>query len=159
MTRSLLVLGLALLAHLAIPTPAQGQNPLELLRNIRQGGGWVSIPVTAGAATMDTDTIRTFGLALDGCLTVWPGHSGTWTVEASDPLNDQRLEAVARPGEGVRFSYQAGPKSVLGVSVEWSERRDTVLHVWVGVDSNLSDRDACVPRYRAQPGGDGIRRR
>ncbi len=153
MTPNLLRATLALAALCALPTGALAQTPLDLLRSVRQGGGWLSIPVTEGTATLRTDTIPTLGLAVDGCLTVWPGHSGTWSLAAHDPINDQTLEAVARPGEGVRFSYRTGARSALGVDVRWSEPRDTVLQVWVGVDTGDPDRDVCTPRYRGD-GGD-----
>jgi len=136
-----------------LPIQASAQAPLELLRSIRQGGGWLAIPVREGTAVLRTDTIPTFGLAVNGCLTVWPGHSGTWSVEARDPLNEQSLEALVRPGEGVRFSYQTGTRSALGVQVRWSEPRDTVLRVWVGVETGDPDRDACTPKYRGSGGG------
>lgn len=144
---------LSLATLLALPAPAAAQGPMELLRTIRQGGGWISLPVTEGVIDVATDTVPTLGIALEGCVTVWPGHSGTWTLEADDPLNDQRLEAVARPGEGVPFSYRTGPRSVLDVRVRWSEPRDTVLHLWVGVEVPAIDRDACEPRYRRNSGG------
>ena len=130
------------------PRPAEAQGPLELLRRVQQGGGWISIPVTEGAADVTTDTLPTLGLALEGCVTVWPGHSGTWTLEARDPLNDQEFDAVSNPGESARFSYQTGRRSVLDVRVRWSEQRDTTLHLWVGLDVPTSREDPCTPRYR-----------
>jgi hypothetical protein len=153
MTRIVLLLSLALSPLLTRPVAVQAQGPMELLRVIRQGGGWISLPVTGGSAEVTTDTVPTLGVALQGCVTVWPGHSGTWTLEASDPLNDQRLEATAGPGEGVPFSYQTGPRSVLGVRVKWSEPRDTTLHLWVGLEVPTSSEDPCTPRYRGGAGG------
>ncbi|HKK52532.1 MAG TPA: hypothetical protein VKA74_13135 [Myxococcota bacterium] len=154
MTSTLFRVALALAAVFAHSALAHAQTPLDLLRSMRQGGGWLAIPVTQGSATLRTDTIPTLGLAVDGCLTVWPGHSGMWSLEAYDPLNDQALEAVARPGEGVRFSYQTGARSALGIDVRWSEPRDTVLQVWIGVDTGDPDRDACTPRYRGDGGAE-----
>jgi hypothetical protein len=132
---------------LLLPDPARAQSPVQLLRSIAQGGGWISIPVTEGVGTIRTDTVPTLGIKVEGCLTVWPGHSGEFTVAARDPLNDESLDAVAKPGQGVPFSYQAGPRSALDVKVEWSEPRDTTLIVWIGVKTRNPDRDACEPRY------------
>lgn len=132
---------------------AEGQGPMQILRTIQQGGGWISIPVTNGSAEVTTDTLPTLGIALQGCMTVWPGHSGTWTLAASDPLNDQQLEATALPGEGVPFSYQTGSRSALDVRVRWSEARDTTLHLWVGLEVPTSSEDPCTPRYRGGSGG------
>jgi len=145
LTPGLLALGLAGAAGRA--APASAQNPIQLLQSVRQGGGWLSIPITEGRGVIATDTVPTFGLAVEGCLTVWPGHSGTWTLRAEDPLNDQRLEAVTGPGEGVPFAYRAGPKSALDVEITWSAPRDTTLLVWVGVKTPNAERDACEPRY------------
>jgi hypothetical protein len=143
----------ALAAPLLVAAPAEAQGPFELLRRVQQGGGWISVPVTEGAAEITTDTLPTFGLALEGCVTVWPGHSGTWTLEARDPLNEQAFDAVSGPGEGARFSYQTGPRSVLDVRVRWSEPRDTTLHLWVGLEVPTSREDPCTPRYRQGSGG------
>lgn len=139
-------IALAVLA-LLLPTTAHAQSPVQLLRSIAQGGGWIRIDVEEGVGTIQTDTVPTLGLKVEGCLTVWPGHSGAFTVAARDPLNDQSLDATARPGEGVPFSYQAGPRSALDVKVEWTEPRDTTLLVWVGVKTRNPERDACEPRY------------
>ncbi|HSM06772.1 MAG TPA: hypothetical protein VK858_19255 [Longimicrobiales bacterium] len=138
---------LALAALLVLPAPARGQAASELLQALRQGGGWIHIPVTDGTARIATDTVPTLGIALKGCVTVWGGHSGEWTLEALDPVNGGRLGAVAIPGEGVPFEYRTGFRSLLDVRVRWSETRDTTLHLWVGLDVPASSRDACAPVY------------
>ncbi len=153
-SRSLAVVLPALAVLLAAPRSASAQGPMELLRVIRQGGGWISLPINEGVADLTSDTVPTLGVALAGCVTVWPGHSGTWILEATDPLNEQGLEATATPGEGVPFSYQTGPRSVLDVRVRWSEPRDTTLHLWVGLDVPTSREDPCTPRYRKSSGGE-----
>lgn len=140
-------LALPLALFLALPSAAQGQSALDLMQSIRQGGGWVSIPVAGGSGSLSTVTLLTLGMGIEGCFTVWPGHSGTWTLNARDPLNQERLDTLARPGEGVRFSYQTGTRSSLNVDVRWSEPRDTVLNLWVGLETGNRDRDACMPRY------------
>jgi len=145
-------LALALLTAATLALPAQAQNPMQLLQSIRQGGGWLAVPITDGAGEIATDTIPTFGLAVKGCLTIWPGHSGSWTVKVQDPLSDQRLDAETLPGVGVPFSYQGGPRSALDVQIGWSEPRDTTLLVWVGVDTGNPDRDACEPVYPERGG-------
>lgn len=147
MTLPRLSLPFALAALLTVPAAAQAQNPMQLLRSIQQGGGWVSVPITEGLGEIATDTVPTFGLSVKGCLTVWPGHSGRWTLKAEDPLNAQRLDAETAPGQGVPFSYASGPRSALDVQIRWSEPRDTTLMVWVGVDTGNPDRDACQPVY------------
>lgn len=149
MTRHLSSL-LALAVLLSVPANAHAQNPMQLLRSIQQGGGWISVPITEGRGEIATDTVPTFGLSVKGCLTVWPGHSGRWTLKAEDPLNDQQLDAEATPGEGIPFSYASGPRSALDVLITWSEARDTTLNVWVGVDTGNPERNACTPVY---PGG------
>lgn len=147
MNRFLLILAAVLTVQLGIPVAGSAQSPLELLRSIRQGGAWISIPVTGGEGRLTTDTVTTLGVRLDGCLTVWGGHSGSWTLDARDPVNGERLDAVALPGQGVRFNYQTGPRSQVDVRVRWTEPRDTVLLVWVGLERENSPRDACTPVY------------
>lgn len=144
MFRATAVLAL-ILSSFAAPVAAQG--PGELLRTIRQGGGWVSIPIRAGEGSLRTDTVPTLGVTLAGCLNVWGGHSGEWTIQARDPVNGGSLDATAVPGEGVPFSYRTGLRSLLDVEVRWSEPRDTTLLVWIGLEGVVRERDACAPTY------------
>lgn len=141
------LLPVALAGLLVLPAGLHAQAG-ALLQSLRQGGGWVAIPVEDGAGTLLTDTVPTLGLTLDGCVTVWPGHSGQFRIEARDGVGGGRLEADARPGEGVPFTYTTGMRSRLDVRVRWSEPRDTTLLVWVGLEGmGLRQRDACEPRY------------
>ncbi len=146
---------LVLTAVLALPSPGRAQAAGELIRAIRQGGGWVYIPITGGTGGLSTDTIPTLSVPLNGCVTIWPGHTGEWTIAARDPVNGGSLDAVALPGRGVPFSYRTGLRSLLDVRIRWSEPRDTLLHVWVGLDVPASQRDACTPVY--SQAGDGGR--
>ena len=147
MHRRAVLPALALAASLVVPSTARAQAAGELIQAMRQGGGWVYIPITAGAGGLSTDTIPTLSVPLSGCVTIWPGHTGEWTIAARDPLNGGRLDAVAVPGEGVPFAYRTGFRSLLDVRIRWSEPRDTLLHVWVGLDVPASGRDACTPVY------------
>lgn len=147
MNRFLPALVTALAVHAGLPPGVAAQSPLDLLRSVRQGGAWISIPVTAGEGRLTTDTLPTLGVRFDGCLTVWGGHSGAWTLDARDPVNGERLDAVALPGRGVPFTYQTGPRSQVDVRVRWTEARDTVLLVWVGLHRENSERDPCTPVY------------
>lgn len=146
MRRLLIGPALTLIALCALPGAGEAQG---MLQGIRQGGGWIAIPIEAGSGRLTTDPIPTFGLRLDGCLTVWGGHSGAWTLDARDVLTGERLDAVAIPGRGVRFSYQTGPRAQADVRVRWTEPRDTVLQVWVGLERKDSGRDPCEPVYGA----------
>ncbi len=142
---SLLLLTLA--ASLALPCDARAQSG-ELLEGLRQGGGWVEIPISGGTGTFSTEVLPTLGLTVAGCLNVWWGHSGRWYFDARDPVNGGRLNLNATPGEGVSFSYRTGLRSSLDLRVRWSEPGDTTLVVWVGVDPiGSSRRDACEPVY------------
>jgi hypothetical protein len=144
----ILVPALLLAAALLHPEAASAQPGAELLQSIQRGGGWVDIPIEGGAGGLRTDTVPTLGVTLAGCLTVWGGHSGEWTLEARDPVNGGRLDATASPGEGVPFTYRTGLQSVLDVRVRWSEPRDTVLRVWVGLGrATAGGRDPCTPTY------------
>jgi hypothetical protein len=144
---SLLAIALTLALAVAAPRPVQAQGAAGLLRSIQQGGGWVAIPIEDGSGTLRTDTIPTLGLTLAGCVQVWPGHSGEWTIQARDPVNGGHLDATAEPGQGVPFSYRTGMRSLLDVNVRWSEPRDTTLLLWVGLDGVPGRSDACEPVY------------
>lgn len=138
---------LVAVAILASALPAQAQI-LELMRIVGEGGTWLGLPVTAGRASFVGPAVPVAGLSLDGCLRVWDGHSGEWTVRAEDKLGGSRLDVTAMPGQPVRFEFRGGLQAQLDVQVEWSEARDTTLHVWVGVapPSGRDDgRDICQP--------------
>ena len=127
--------------------PAQGQI-FELMRIIRDGGSWLGLPVTAGRASLSGPVVPVAGLALNGCLRVWDGHSGEWTIRAEDKLGESKLDVTAKPGRPVRFEFRGGLQTQLEVAVEWSEARDTTLHVWVGVTRPSApggERDICRP--------------
>lgn len=141
------VASLVTMAILASTVPAQGQI-FELMRIIGEGGSWLGLPVTAGRASLQGPAVPVAGLSLDGCLQVWDGHSGEWTIRAEDRLGESRLDVTALPGQPVRFEFRGGVRAQLEVAVEWSEERDTTLHVWVGVAAPSvqgGDRDICQP--------------
>lgn len=148
-----LPLALALLATFALLVPGQlrGQSIFDLLASMRQGGGWVNIPIEDGLGTVRTPALPTAGLELSGCVRVWPGHTGRWELEAHDTRGGGRLRARAvAADEPVPFVYETGPWAQLDVRVRWSERRDTTLVLWVGLERRGSDRgDACEPVYRS----------
>jgi len=131
-----------------LPATASGQTASGLLQSIRNGGGWVAIPVESGSGAVATDTVPTLGLPLAGCVHVWGGHSGRFRLEAREPLGGGRLEAELGPGESEPFRYQTGMRSRLDVRVHWSEPRDTTLMVWVGLGpggGEGGERDPCRP--------------
>lgn len=141
-TAALIAVALAVSAF-----PAQGQI-FELMRIVGEGGSWLALPVTAGRASLQGPAVPVAGLALDGCLRVWDGHSGEWTIRAEDRLGGSRLDVTATPGQPVRFEFRGGVQAQLDVQVEWSEARDTTLHVWVGVappSGRDGERDICQP--------------
>lgn len=141
-TAALIAFALAVL-----PLSAQGQI-LELMRIVSEGGSWLGLTVTEGRASLEGPIVPVAGLSLDACLQVWDGHSGEWTIRAEDKLGASRLDVTAAPGEPVRFEFRGGIQAQLDVEVEWSEARDTTLHVWVGVgppSAQGGERDICQP--------------
>ncbi|MDA0311160.1 MAG: hypothetical protein O2992_03470 [Gemmatimonadetes bacterium] len=129
------------------PGPASGQSVVELLQSVRQGGGWVRIPIEGGQGMLLTSAIPTLGLTLVGCMQVYPGHSGRWDITARDPLGDGLLEASVPGGEPVTFRYQTGQRAQLSVDVRWSEPRDTTLLLWVGLETPGQEGDSCAPVF------------
>jgi hypothetical protein len=139
---------LAVLTVIGRPTPLAAQGLADLLTSIQQGGGWVAIPVKGGEGVLETPAVPTGGFTISGCMQVWPGHSGTWTIEARDPIGGGSLDVDTRGGQSVPFSYVTGPLARLQVDVRWSEPRDTTLLVWVGLDRpSAPDHDSCQPVY------------
>ena len=137
-----------LVLHLALPGQAQAQGLLDLLQSIRQGGGWVSIPVTGGEGSLRTVELPVGGLSLSGCAQVWVGNSGRWQLRAVDTLGDEELDVSVVPGESTPFSYSPGARSQLQVDVTWSEPRDTTLFLWIGLETPMTgERDPCKPVY------------
>ncbi|HSH75508.1 MAG TPA: hypothetical protein VLA09_07495 [Longimicrobiales bacterium] len=140
----ILVVLLALAA--ALPRALEAQALDAVMEAVRDGGGWVSIPIEAGRGSASTLPIPTMGLTLTGCLRVWDGHSGRWEIRARDIVGQTSLSVSSAPGEGVPFSHTFGLRSQLEVDVHWSEPRDTTLFLWVGLKGTDDDRDACLPK-------------
>ena len=133
-------------ATLAVPVGLSGQGVGEMMSTLRAGGTWVTIPIVAGEGTYSTTTIPTATMTLNGCLNVWPGHSGSWEIDAVEKVQGASLEIEAEPGVGVPFRHQFGMTAQLDFDFRWSEARDTTLYIWVGVDmSGSGDASICEP--------------
>jgi hypothetical protein len=129
------------------PVGAHAQTVQEVLATIRNGGGWISVPIVAGRGTASTLTLPTMGLNLTGCVNVWEGHTGLWEIRAQDTVSEATLEATSSPGEGVRFAHEFGIRSQLEFEFQWSEPRDTTLYLWVGLDrEDDGPEEACTPK-------------
>lgn len=117
-----------------------------MMSTLRAGGTWVTIPIEAGRGSFRTATIPTATMKLHGCVNVWPGHSGTWEIDAAERVQGAKLEIEAVPGVGVPFQHQFGMTAQLDFDFRWSEARDTTLYMWVGVDmSGSGDESICEP--------------
>ena len=136
---------LVFVASLILPTGAIAQGLEDIMEGIRNGGGWAAVPIVAGAGEISTALLPTFGLAINGCVRVWDGHSGRWTIRARDTIAETSLETDSAPGEGVRFSHRFGVRSQVELEFQWSEPRDTTLVLWVGLETLDDERDACTP--------------
>ena len=144
------VASLLILAALSVPAPAEAQVA-DLLRAVGNGGSWIRLPVEEGRASYVSPVFPVAGLAVNGCVQVWSGHSGSWTLRAKDTVSGDELNVTTGPGEPARFEYQAGFQAQLDVSIEWSEPRDTTLFMWVGISTpvtNDGERDICQPPPR-----------
>ena len=144
----------AILASVATfaPSTAEGQV-VQLLQAVGDGGSWVNLSVEKGRAVYSSPVLPLAGLSVDGCLRVWKGHSGSWTVRAKDTVGGRELGVRMRPGEPAKFDYKAGLRAQLDLEVQWSEPRDTTLFMWVGLSpahrGEKGGRDICEP-----PAGD-----
>lgn len=130
----------------ALPRTARAQPLDDAMAAIRNGGGWVSVPIVGGRGAARTLPLPTMGITLTGCVRVWDGHSGSWEIRARETVADTTLVVRSAPGEGVPFSHTFGLRSQIDVDVEWSEPRDTTLFLWVGLKGQDDERDACVPK-------------
>jgi hypothetical protein len=130
------------------------QEAGEVLSGIRNGGGWISIPIQGGVAEVSTGRLPSAGMTLVGCLNVWHGHSGEWQIRAHDTVSDSTVVVRATPGVGVPFSHTFGLSAQVDFDFRWSEPRDTTLLVWVGLAIGKTKEEACEPTY-----GDGSPRR
>ena len=138
---------LLILAVWLMPARAAAQGLPDLLGAVRQGGGWISIPVEQGAGSFLSTPVPTVGVELSGCFQIWWGHSGRWDILVEDTYGDGKLKSDTKGGESVPFSYGTGPWGQLQVNVRWSEPRDTTLLVWVGLGEKSDERDPCEPVY------------
>ncbi len=132
---------------LSLAGPVRAQSMTDLMEVLRQGGGWIELPVKRGRANLVTARVPTAGLKVAGCLEIWPGHSGSWTMRIRDTYGNGRLDAEALPAQDVPFKYDTGLWAQLDIDVRWSEPRDTTLMVWVGLESARRERSACEPVY------------
>lgn len=149
--RTRLALSVALAALL--PSGAGAQGIADVLEAVRVGGGWITIPIRNGRATLTTVALPSAGRTLKGCMEIWPGHSGSWRLKVIDTYGNGRIEAEARPADDIPFTYTTGMLAQLEVDVRWSEPRDTTLMVWVGLESPRRERNPCEPVYPdAAPG-------
>jgi hypothetical protein len=139
------LLSLVLLA-VAAPAGARAQPLDDVMSAIRNGGGWVSVPIVGGRGAAHTLPVPTMGITLTGCVRVWDGHSGRWEIHARETVADTTLVVRSAPGEGVPFSHTFGLRSQVDVDIVWSEPRDTTLFLWVGLKGQDDERDACVPK-------------
>lgn len=136
-------------------TPAEAQV-LDLLRAISDGGSWVKLPVEDGRVTYRSPALPVVGIAVKGCVRIWHGNSGSWTLRARDLLGDAKLAVTTEPDKPVKFDYKAGFQAQLDLEVEWSEAGDTDLYIWVGLalqedpseeekKDGEDERDICEP--------------
>ena len=143
---ALVVFALAALSPMS--AIAQPSGAAGVMSNIRDGGGWVTIPIEDGVGHYSTARMPTGGLTLRGCVTLWPGHSGTWEIDAVENVNSGRLEMRLEPGKSQTFSHAFGMQAQMDFDFRWSEPRDTTLMLWVGIDLMGEGLEkACEPRY------------
>jgi hypothetical protein len=126
--------------------PLQAQAVGDIVNGIRNGGGWVGVPIEGGRGSIETIRLPTFGLTLSGCVHVSDRNSGVWKLEALDRLGGDRLSEEAQPGQGIEFDHTFGISAQLQFDFEWSEPRDTTLILWVGLArAGEPASSACAP--------------
>jgi hypothetical protein len=146
------LLALPLLAAVPVSGAAQtngsGAGVGQILMGMRNGGGWVGIPIEDGKGTFSTVTLPTAAMSVAGCVNVWWGHSGTFEIQAHERVLGSNLRIEAEPGIGVPFEHDFGMTAQVDFEFTWSEPRDTTLMLWVGLDPTLdSPEQACEPEH------------
>ncbi len=144
------------LVLLIMPAHGSAQQPAgigDVLSGLREGGGWVGIPIVAGEGRFSTVQVPTMALSIAGCVNVWFGHSGTWEIEARERVLGSVLRIDATPGIGVPFEHDFGLQAQVDIDFHWSEARDTTLLLWVGID-----RTGEGPASVCEPGEVDVRR-
>ncbi len=137
---------LAFLLTTAAPVKAQGI--IEIMASLRDGGGWIQIPIHAGAGSFSSVTVPTAALSLAGCVNVWYGHSGTWEIEARESVLGSVVRISAEPGIGEPFEHDFGMQAQVDIDFRWSEPRDTTLIMWIGLEvGGESGEESCAPDY------------
>jgi hypothetical protein len=137
--------GLLALLAAAAPAPARAQVG-DVVMGMRNGGGWVGIPIVSGHGSYSTPRLPTGAMSIAGCVNVWWGHSGTWEIRAHESVLGSNLKIDAVPGEGVPFEHDFGMTAQVDIEFEWSEPRDTTLMLWVGLDPTLkAPEETCEP--------------
>ncbi len=127
------------------PSPASAQLA-DVFAGVRNGGGWVGIPIVAGFGSYRTPTLPTAAMSIAGCVNVWGGHSGTWEIRAHESVLGSNLRIQAVPGRGVPFEHDFGMTAQVDIEFRWSEPRDTTLHLWIGLDPTLEKpEETCDP--------------
>lgn len=120
-------------ALLSAPAAVRGQVVGDVMGIVRDGGGWVGVPITAGAGSYSSKVIPSMGMSINGCVQVAPEHTGAWVIQARDRFSSEDLLIEAAPGVGVPFAHTFGFQTQIDFQIRWSERRDTTLVLWVGL--------------------------
>ncbi|MCH1403433.1 MAG: hypothetical protein L7U50_03955 [Candidatus Nanopelagicales bacterium] len=120
----------------------------DVLSRMRNGGGWVEVPIAEGHGSFSTVRVPMMALTIAGCVNVWHGHSGTWAIEAREQVLGSVLRVEAKPGVGVPFEHDFGMQAQVDIDFRWSEARDTTLMLWVGLDlAGEGGESVCEPDY------------
>jgi hypothetical protein len=141
-------LQLCLALLLSAPAATAAQDMGTVMMGMRNGGGWVGIPIAQGKGSFSTITLPTAAMSIAGCLNVWWGHSGSFEIRAHESVLGSNLRIQAEPGVGVPFEHDFGMTAQVDFEFEWSEPRDTTLMLWVGLDPTLeAPEEACEPQH------------
>jgi len=138
---------LAALLLLGLPGRTEAQSVSDLMAGLQRGGGWITVPIKNGTGKVSTAALPTIGMTLAGCVHVWGGQTGRWSIQARDAFGTGRFDMSAGAGESKPFSYTAGMRSQLDIDFAWSEPRDTTLYLWVGLARpNQAPEATCQPK-------------
>ena len=145
---SLLFASIILIATPARASAQEQAGVADVLSGLRNGGGWVGIPIVEGEGSFSTVRVPTMALSVAGCVNVWYGHSGRWEIEAREQVLGSVLRIRAEPGIGVPFEHDFGMQAQVDIDFRWSEVRDTTLLLWIGIDlAGAGGASVCEPDY------------
>jgi hypothetical protein len=89
----------------------------------------VDVPVQNGQGTLTSEKVTSWGVTIEGTVTVTAPANGTWNITATDLVYDKVVYQASGLGvnESKSFSYKTGFHVQLSIAASWSVQDSTTL--------------------------------